>query len=140
MKMALEGIRVRDVSGAGLAPVCCRILADMGAEVIKVERTEGGDQTRGILKISGNVPVYYINYVLEFYNLNKKGITLDLKKKEGRDILYKLVEKSDVFVCNFRPHALKDLGLEYKDISKLNPRIIYTHLSCQGLRAPAHTD
>ena len=111
MKMALEGIRVLDVSEAGLAPVCCRILADMGAEVIKVERTEGGDQTRGILKISGNVPIYDINYVFEFYNFNKKGITLDLKKKEGQEILYKLVEKSDVFVCNFRPHALKSLGL-----------------------------
>jgi len=108
----------------------------MGAEVIKVERTQGGDQTRGILKISGNVPVYDINYVLEFYNLNKKGITLDLKKKEGREILYKLVEKSDVFVCNFRPHALKSLGLEYKDISKINPQIIYTHLSGYGLHGP----
>ena len=136
MKMALEGIRVLDVSEAGLAPVTCRILADMGAEVIKVERTQGGDQTRGILKISGNVPVYDINYVLEFYNLNKKGITLDLKKKEGREILYKLVEKSDVFVCNFRPHALKSLGLEYKDISKINPQIIYTHLSGYGLHGP----
>ena len=136
MPMALEGIRVLDVSEAGLAPVCCRILADMGAEVIKVERTEGGDQTRGILKISGNVPIYDINYVLEFYNLNKKGITLDLKKKEGREILYKLVEKSDVFVCNFRPHALIDLKLEYKDISKVNPKIIYTHLSGYGLHGP----
>jgi crotonobetainyl-CoA:carnitine CoA-transferase CaiB-like acyl-CoA transferase len=136
MKMALEGIRVLDVSEAGLAPVTCRILADMGAEVIKVERTEGGDQTRGILKISGNVPIYDINYVLEFYNLNKKGITLDLKKKEGREILYKLVEKSDVFVCNFRPHALIDLKLEYKDIYKVNPKIIYTHLSGYGLHGP----
>src|SRR4030067_3605372 len=133
MKMALEGIRVRDVSGAGLAPVCCRILADMGAEVIKVERTEGGDQTRGILKISGNVPVYDINYVFEFYNLNKKGITLDLKKEEGRQILYKLVEKSDVFVCNFRPHALKSLGLEYETIARINPGIIYAHLSGHGV-------
>jgi CoA:oxalate CoA-transferase len=136
MKMALEGIRVLDVSEAGLAPVRCRILADMGAEVIKVERTEGGDQTRGILKISGNVPVYDINYVLEFYNLNKKGITLDLKKPEGREVLYKLVEKSDVFVCNFRPHALESLGLEYKDISRINPKIIYTHLSGYGLHGP----
>jgi crotonobetainyl-CoA:carnitine CoA-transferase CaiB-like acyl-CoA transferase len=136
MKMALEGIRVLDVSEAGLAPVTCRILADMGAEVIKVERTEGGDQTRGILKISGNVPIYDINYVLEFYNMNKKGITLDLKKKEGREILYKLVEKSDVFVCNFRPHALMDLKLEYKDISKINPKIIYAHLSGYGLHGP----
>jgi crotonobetainyl-CoA:carnitine CoA-transferase CaiB-like acyl-CoA transferase len=136
MKMALEGIRVLDVSEAGLAPVCCRILADMGAEVIKVERTGGGDQTRGILKISGNVPIYDINYVLEFYNMNKKGISLDLKQKEGRDILYKLVEKSDVFVCNFRPHALVELGLEYKDISKINPKIIYTHLSGYGLHGP----
>jgi crotonobetainyl-CoA:carnitine CoA-transferase CaiB-like acyl-CoA transferase len=136
MKMALEGIRVLDVSEAGLAPVCCRILADMGAEVIKVERTDGGDQTRGILKISGNVPIYDINYVLEFYNLNKKGITLDLKQKEGQQILYKLVDKADVFVCNFRPHALKDLGLEYKDISRINPKIIYTHLSGYGLHGP----
>jgi len=136
MTMALEGIRVLDVSEAGLAPVTCRILADMGAEVIKVERTGGGDQTRGILKISGNVPIYDINYVLEFYNLNKKGITLDLKKPEGREILYKLVEKSDVFVCNFRPHALKDLKLEYKDIFKVNPKIIYTHLSGYGLHGP----
>lgn len=136
MKMALEGIRVLDVSEAGLAPVCCRILADMGAEVIKVERTEGGDQTRGILKISGNVPIYEINYVFEFYNFNKKGITLDLKKKEGQEILYKLVEKSDVMVCNFRPHALKSLGLEYETISKINPKIIYTHLSGYGLHGP----
>jgi crotonobetainyl-CoA:carnitine CoA-transferase CaiB-like acyl-CoA transferase len=134
--MALEGLRVIDVSEAGLAPVCCRILADMGAEVIKVERTEGGDQTRGIIKISGNVPVYDINYVFEFYNFNKKGITLDLKQEEGRQILYKLVEKSDVFVCNFRPHALKSLGLEYKTISKINPRIIYAHLSGYGLHGP----
>ena len=136
MKMALEGIRVLDVSEAGLAPVCCRILADMGADVIKVERTGGGDQTRGLLKISGDVPIYDINYVLEFYNMNKKGITLDLKKKEGREILYKLVEKSDVFVCNFRPHALRDLALEYKDISGVNPKIIYTHLSGYGLHGP----
>ncbi|HUT67122.1 MAG TPA: CoA transferase [Dehalococcoidales bacterium] len=136
MKMALEGIRVLDVSEAGLAPVCCRILADMGAEVIKVERTGAGDQTRGILKISGNVPIYDINYVFEFYNFNKKGITLDLKQAEGQQILYKLVEKSDVFVCNFRPHALKSLGLEYETISKINPRIIYTHLSGYGLHGP----
>jgi crotonobetainyl-CoA:carnitine CoA-transferase CaiB-like acyl-CoA transferase len=136
MKMALEGIRVLDVSEAGLAPVCCRILADMGAEVIKVERTAGGDQTRGILKISGDVPVYDINYVFEFYNFSKKGITLDLKKKEGQEILYKLIEKSDVFVCNFRPHALKSLGLEYETISRINPRIIYAHLSGYGLHGP----
>ncbi len=89
---------------------------------LKWSARSGGDQTRGILKISGNVPIYDINYVLEFYNLNKKGISLDLKKKEGRDILYKLVEKSDVFVCNFRPHALVDLKLEYKDISKIKPQ------------------
>jgi crotonobetainyl-CoA:carnitine CoA-transferase CaiB-like acyl-CoA transferase len=136
MKMALEGIRVLDVSEAGLAPVCCRVLADMGAEVIKVERTEGGDQTRGILKISGNVPIYDINYVFEFYNFNKKGITLDLKKKEGQEILYKLIEKSDVFVCNFRPHALKSLGLEYETVSKINPKIIYAHLSGYGVHGP----
>ncbi len=136
MKMALEGIRVLDVSEAGLAPVCCRILADMGAEVIKVERTGAGDQTRGILKITGDVPIYDINYVFEFYNFSKKGITLDLKQKEGQEILYKLVEKSDVFVCNFRPHALKSLGLEYETISKINPRIIYTHLSGYGLHGP----
>ena len=136
MKMALEGIRVLDVSEAGLAPVCCRILADMGAEVIKVERTEGGDQTRGILKISGNVPISEINYVFEFYNFNKKGITLDLKKKEGQEILYKLVEKSDVMVCNFRPHALKSLGLEYETLSRINPRIIYAHLSGYGVHGP----
>ena len=136
MSMALEGIRVVDVSEAGLAPICCRILGDMGAEVIKVERTDGGDQTRGIVKISGNVPVHDINYVFEFYNFNKKGITLDLKQEEGRQILYRLIEKSDVFVCNFRPDALKKLGLEYPTISKINPRIIYTHLSGYGLYGP----
>jgi CoA:oxalate CoA-transferase len=136
MKMALEGIRVIDCSEAGLAPVCCRILADMGAEVIKIERTDGGDQTRGILKISGNVPVYDINYVFEFYNLNKKGITLDLKQKEGREILHRLVEKADVFVCNFRPHALESLELTYEKISSINPKIIYTHLSGYGLHGP----
>lgn len=136
MSMALEGIRVVDVSEAGLAPICCRILGDMGAEVIKVERTDGGDQTRGIVKISGNVPVHDINYVFEFYNFNKKGITLDLKQEEGRQILYRLVEKSDVFVCNFRPDALKKLGLEYPAISKINPGIIYAHLSGYGLYGP----
>jgi crotonobetainyl-CoA:carnitine CoA-transferase CaiB-like acyl-CoA transferase len=136
MKMALEGIRVLDVSEAGLAPVCCRILADMGAEVIKVERTGGGDQTRGLLKITGDVPVYDINYVFEFYNFNKKGITLDLKQPEGQEILHKLVTKADVFVCNFRPHALKSLELEYATLARINPRLIYMHLSGYGLHGP----
>jgi formyl-CoA transferase len=136
MKMALEGIRVLDVSEAGLAPVCCRILADMGAEVIKVERTGGGDQTRGLLKITGDVPVYDINYVFEFYNFNKKGITLDLKQPEGREILHKLVAKADVFVCNFRPHALKSLELEYETLARINPRLVYMHLSGYGLHGP----
>jgi crotonobetainyl-CoA:carnitine CoA-transferase CaiB-like acyl-CoA transferase len=136
MSMALEGIRVVDASEAGFGPACSRVLGDMGAEVIKVERTEGGDQGRGVVKIAGAIPVSDINYLFEFYNCNKKGVALDLKQEKGREALYKLVEKSDVFVCNYRPDALKKLGLEYKTLSKINPRIIYTHISGYGLWGP----
>lgn len=137
MSMALEGIRVIDVSEAGFAPACCRILGDMGAEVIKVERTDGGDLARGLVKlVGGALPVSDIDYVFEFYNCNKKGIALDLKQEKGRQILHKLIEKSDVLVCNYRPHALKKLGLEYKTVSKTNPRIIYVHISGYGLHGP----
>jgi crotonobetainyl-CoA:carnitine CoA-transferase CaiB-like acyl-CoA transferase len=139
MKKALEGIRVLDVSEAGFAPACSRILGDMGAEVIKVEKREGGDQSRGVVQIAGALPISSINYLFEFYNCNKKGIVLDLKQEKGREILYELVEKSDVFVCNYRPTALKKLGLEYKTMSRINPRIIYTHCSGYGLHGPENS-
>ena len=115
----LEGVRIIDASSILMVPYCTRLLADMGAEVIKVE-TINGDNTRYIgPSINNGMAAVFLNI-----NRNKKSICVDLKTPEGRLIIYKLIKTSDVFVSNIRKVALEKIKLTHSDFEKLNPKII----------------
>ncbi|MBP1687482.1 MAG: acyl-CoA transferase [Deltaproteobacteria bacterium] len=124
MASALEGIRVIDLTVWFQGPVAAQHLADFGAEVIKVERPQGGDQARGVRSIK-NVPVGEWNQYFLVINRNKKSVALDLKKPTGREIMYRLVEKSDVFLSNMGLDLLESWDLGYDKLSAVNPRLVY---------------
>lgn len=138
MAGALEGIRVLDWTIWQMGPVASRVLADLGAEVIKIEHPITGDMARGVQRISGVLPILPggINYYFESNNRNKKGITLDLKKPKGKQVLSKLVENSDVFVTNFRKDVAERLGVDYQTLRGFNPRLIYAVGSGYGQKGP----
>jgi crotonobetainyl-CoA:carnitine CoA-transferase CaiB-like acyl-CoA transferase len=143
MAMALEGIRVLDWTVFQQGPVATMLLGDMGADVIKIEERIGGDPGRGMMKVAGAMVVDDLgqrNPYFEIGNRNKRSITLDLKKDKGKEIVYKLVEKSDVFVHNFRSNAVKRLGMDYETLAIYNPRLIYAHSSGWGPKGPNRDD
>ena len=124
MRSALEGIRVIDLTVWFQGPVAAQHLADFGAEVIKVERPQGGDQGRGVRSIKA-LPVGDWNQYFLVINRNKQSMALDLKKPAGRDIMYRLVEKSDVFLSNMGVELLESWQLGYEKLSAINPRLVY---------------
>ena len=115
----LKGIKIIDASSILMVPYCTRLLADMGADVIKIETIEG-DNTRfiGPSNNEGMAAVYLS------INRNKKSISIDLKSQEGQSIIKKLIKTSDVFVSNIRKAALKRIGLTHSNFVKINPKII----------------
>ena len=124
MAKALEGIRVVDLTVWFQGPVSAQYLADFGAEVIKVERPQGGDQGRGVRSIK-SLEVGDWNQYFLVINRNKKSMAIDLKKPAGQEILYRLVEKSDVFLSNLSPELLAAWNLSYDKLSARNPRLVY---------------
>ena len=138
MAMSLEGIRVLDWTQWQHGPVATIFLADLGADVIKIEHREFGDPGRGMKAIMGTMVDKDLpfNTYFEMQNRNKRGITLDLSKDKGKEILYRLAEKSDVFVHNFRKHVPSKLGVDYETLSRLNPRLIYAVASAFGPQGP----
>jgi len=145
MTLALDGIRVIDVSQVAAVPMAARHLADFGADVIHIEHPVTGDSFRviqaGMSQVTGIQSD--INYVWENYNRNKKGVTLDLSQERGQEILYRLVERADVFLTNMRPFELERYKLEYDTLSRLNPGLIYGALNGYGKKgadkdAPAY--
>ena len=137
MAMALEGIRIIDMTIWQHGPVATCMLADMGAEVIKIETRTGGDPGRNfntwLYRSSNDFP---LNYYFENNNRNKKSLAIDLKKAEGKEIIKRLLKKSDVFVSNFREAALKRLELDYETAHKLNPRLVYAEGYGFGAKGP----
>lgn len=131
MAKPLEGIRVLDATVWFQGPVCAQYLADMGAEVIHVERPVTGDQARGVRSIAA-VPVADWNQYFLAVNRNKKSIAVDLKKDEGRDLIHQLVAKSDVFLWNQGLQSLKGLGLDAATLLAINPRLVYATNSGYG--------
>ena len=131
MAKPLEGIRVLDATVWFQGPVCAQYLADMGAEVIHVERPVTGDQARGVRSIAA-VPVADWNQYFLAVNRNKKSLAVDLKKDEGRELVHGLVKKSDVFLWNQGLESLPGLGLDYATLSDLNPGLIYATNSGYG--------
>lgn len=131
MAKALEGIRVLDATIWLQGPLCSQYLADFGAEVIHVERPVTGDQARGVRSIKA-VPVASWNQYFLNTNRNKKSMAIDLKNEAGRDLMYELVAKSDVFLWNQTMSALPGLGLTYEKLSEINPGLIYATNSGYG--------
>lgn len=116
----LRGIRVLEFSHAVLGPSCGLVLADLGAEVIRIERTPDGDDTR---RLKGFGTGYF-----PFFNRNKKSITIDIKTDFGREVVAKLVKSADVLIENFGPGTMDRLGFGYEAMSAINPRLIYCTL------------
>lgn len=138
MAAPLAGIRVLDWTIWQQGPVASVMLADMGAYVIKIEEKGSGDPGRGLKRSRGinmELPQGRAVY-FETNNRNKKGIALDLKKEKGKEIIYRLVEKSDVFVQNFRQGVAERLGMDYKSLVRYNPRLIYANASGYGAKGP----
>jgi len=132
-KRPLEGIRVLDWTAWQAGPVAAALLADMGAEVIKIEPPEG-EPGRGMLKMYGaDLP---LNFYYQSQNRGKKGIVLNLATEKGKEVLYELVKKSDVFVTNFRESVTKRLKVDYNTLKKHNPKLIYCLGSGLGPKGP----
>ena len=127
---ALEGLRVVDLTQAMAAPFCSMNLADMGADVIKVEPPTGEDMRRGSASRNGHSGTFLT------INRSKRGITLDLKQPAGVQIIHRLVRTADVFVQNYRPGAARRLGVDYETLAAINPRLIYCSISGFGATGP----
>lgn len=131
----LEGIKVVEMATFIAVPAVGRILADMGAEVVKIESAKG-DNLRFTAPNEGRPsdPHEDMNFDLE--NANKKGIVLDMRNPKGKEVLYKLLDESDVFLTNWRPGALARQGLTYEDLKDKYPRLVYASLTGYGDKGP----
>ena len=128
----LEGIRILDLTRVLSGPYCTMLLGDLGAEVIKVERPGEGDDTRSFAPpFQGDQAAYFLSI-----NRNKKSITLDMKSEQGKEILWRLLDLSDVLVENFRPGAMERLGFGYEAVTNRRPAIIYCSISGFGGGGP----
>ena len=136
MPMPLDGIRVIDWTIWQQGPIASAMLGDLGAEVIKVEQRGSGDPARYLTRLWGKSLAERPNFYFEANNRNKKGITLDLKTDEGKQVVYDLVARSDVFVQNFRKGVAQRLGLGYETLREHNPRLIYASASGYGPEGP----
>ena len=137
MTMALEGLKIIDVGYYLPAAYCTQTLADMGAEVIKVEEPIGPKHRRGGAGVSaapGEGADERAAY--DFFNRNKKSIILDLKSKEAVGIFHRLVAQSDVMIENMRPGVVKRLGIDYEALQEINPHLIYCSISGFGQDSP----
>ena len=132
MSASLKGIRVLELAQIMAGPTCGLLLADLGAEVIKIEKTPFGDDTRNFLPpdIKGESAAFMM------MNRNKKGIVLNLKDKDGIEIFKRMIKNSDVVLENFRKGTLDKLGVGYDVISKINPKIILCEISGYGRTGP----
>src|SRR5712691_3780488 len=128
----LDDIVVVDLSRILSGPICTMLMADMGAKVVKIEPPPHGDDTRlwGPPFVNG-VSTYFLSI-----NRNKRSVGLNIKSPEGREILWKLIERADILVENFRPGVLGKLGFGWEDIAQRNSRLIYCSISGFGQTGP----
>src|SRR5690554_6826488 len=116
----LQGIRVLDCTVALAGPFCGLLLADLGADVIKIENPDPKERTAGGLAAYKGENGHFL-----IANRNKRGCAVNLKDERGREMFYRLVETADVLVQNFRPGVMKRLGCDYETLRQINPRLIY---------------
>src|SRR5690349_20119230 len=132
MTAPLEGIRVLDLSRALAGPYCAMMLGDMGADVIKIEHPQGGDEARGWgPPFQAGESSYFLSV-----NRNKRSLTLDLKSEKGKEALRRLVKTADVLLENFSPGVLEKLGFGWETLHELNPRLVYCAISGFGQFGP----
>jgi CoA:oxalate CoA-transferase len=131
MKSPLEGLVILDMTRFLSGPFCTMLLGDMGARVIKIEPPEVGDDTRAWAPFIGGQGSYYLST-----NRNKKSLCVDTRKEKGNEVLRRMVKKADVFVENFKPGLMDRLGLDFKTLIDLNPKLIYCSISGFGQTGP----
>lgn len=131
MGKALEGIKVLDFTRVLAGPFCTMMLADMGADVVKVERPGTGDDSRAFGPFVGNESAYFM-----CLNRNKRSIALDLKQEKDMEICKQLISSADVVVENFRPGTMEKLGLGYNELKKRHPQMVYAAVSGYGHTGP----
>jgi crotonobetainyl-CoA:carnitine CoA-transferase CaiB-like acyl-CoA transferase len=131
----LDGMKVVELAEHGFVPSCGAILADWGAEVVKIERPTG-DPLRVVMAQGFVADTGDFNFLFELYNRNKRGITLDLRVAEGRAVFDRLIAEADVFITNFLPSAREKLHVTPDDVWKVNPRLVYAKGHGQGQRGP----
>ena len=131
--LPLAGVRVLDVSQVMAGPYCCMLLADLGADVIKIEPPGTGDQTRGAMgfKMKGSDSMGFLNM-----NRNKRSVTLNLKTEAGKKVFFELVKTADILVENYRPGVMKKLGIDYPSLAPINPGLVYASISGFGQTGP----
>jgi crotonobetainyl-CoA:carnitine CoA-transferase CaiB-like acyl-CoA transferase len=131
LPLPLQGIRVIALEQAVSAPFCSRQLADLGADVIKIERPDGGDTARGYDHVMKGISAYFA-----WLNRGKRSIVLDLKQSRDRHVCSKLLERADVFIHNLLPGAVERMGFGYEQLSQLNPGLIWCGISGYGPDGP----
>ncbi len=136
MNGALAGIRVLDLTHYIAGPFCSRLLADYGAEVVKIEKPGEGEAARRMGPFVGDQPDPEKSIPFLYLNWNKKGITLNLKTERGRELFRDLIRTADVLVENFAPRVLPGLGLSYTELSQINPALIMTSITNFGQTGP----
>ena len=134
----LNGFRVLDMGSGISAPWCAKILADYGAEVIKVETPSSGDLARRMGPFAGDDPNPEKSLTFLYLNTNKKSVTLDPSSVSGRKLLHRLVADADVLVENYPPSVSKELGLNYASLSAVNPGLVVTSIAPFGQTGPYH--
>ena len=135
-EQALTGINVLDLTHHTAGPFCTKLLADYGADVIKIERPGEGDGARRAGSFPEDIPDPEKSGLFLYLNTNKKGITLNLKTKTGVEIFQNLLKESDILVENFSPGVMPSLGLDYQTLKKVKPKLVMTSISNFGQTGP----
>src|SRR5438046_1970067 len=136
MATVLDGVQVVEVADWGFVPSAGTALGDWGAEVVKIEHPRHGDPIRGLIT-GGMIPgATGRNFIVEQLGRHKRSVGIDLGTDEGRALLYRLVERADVFLTNFLPDARERLRITYEDLKRVNPRLVYAKGHGQGARGP----
>jgi CoA:oxalate CoA-transferase len=133
---ALSGLTVLDLSQNISGPYCTKLLADYGAEVVKIEKPQTGDASRRAGPFPNDEPDIEKSSIFLFLNTSKKGITLDIENEVSRDIFMRLAQQADIVVENFKPGTMTNLGLNYEALTEANPKLIMASISYFGQTGP----
>ena len=136
MEQALSDVKVLDLSWYIAGPYCTKLLADYGADVIKIERPDGGDPARKMGPFPADDPHPEKSGLFLYLNTNKRSITLNLKSATGKLIFRELAQDADILVESFRPGVMEGLGIGYEELHKINPRLVVTSVSNFGQTGP----